>query len=449
MTINALDSVKVEWTGTGTGTMALGSAVSGFQSIPATFNGLVVSYEIAHQGDGVFERENGIGTYDSDAGTLTRDAVDFSTEGGSPSIVDFSVGTKHVSITLLARDIATLEAGIETRPIEGSRQNWQETSLDATSGNVTFDGGNDELIVRVTGHTVARNLTITPAPTQTARTLIVSNEGTANVVFLNHAAGTIDTLSAGTVQVFHWESGAWSAGMTFGGGGGSLSITKQTLTVGDGALLSESTHAKFRASSGALVITRVRLRHASNQASPVTVTVPNGLSSEIEFHQAEDQTGTCTIQVEDGGSPSGSPSSVATINGLERVSMTGSGSSAALIPTATNVFRLKGDVDQAIDVDGQIIEGNRARVLTGVTGTLSKEIHSGRVLVLSGNVTIPNGADDIGFNATLIAGGAQTVTFNSTTSPAMAAGDVMTVVVQSTTVIKAALVAAADLVSFT
>ena len=71
--------------------------------------------------------------------------------------------------------------------------------------------------------------------------------------------------------------------------------------------------------------------------------------------------------------------------------------------------------------------------------------HSGKGLVLSGNVTIPKIA---GFNAVLEAGGAQTVTFDDATSAAMAAGDVMTVEVKSPTVIKAVLTAAADLVAF-
>jgi hypothetical protein len=47
------------------------------------------------------------------------------------------------------------------------------------------------------------------------------------------------------------------------------------------------------------------------------------------------------------------------------------------------------------------------------------------------------------------AGGAHTVAFNSTTSAAMAAGDIMTVIVQSTSVMQAVLTAAANKVAFT
>jgi hypothetical protein len=53
-----------------------------------------------------------------------------------------------------------------------------------------------------------------------------------------------------------------------------------------------------------------------------------------------------------------------------------------------------------------------------------------------------------GFHAVIVAGGAHTVTFNSTVSAAMASGDVMTVFVQSATVIQAVLTAAANKVAF-
>lgn len=91
---------------------------------------------------------------------------------------------------------------------------------------------------------------------------------------------------------------------------------------------------------------------------------------------------------------------------------------------------------------------NGSRVITGVSGSLTYDVHHGNIMVLSGNVTVPNAAADVGGVYTLISDGARTVTFNSLTSAAMAAGDVMTVIVQSTTVAKAVLVEAANLVTF-
>ena len=99
-----------------------------------------------------------------------------------------------------------------------------------------------------------------------------------------------------------------------------------------------------------------------------------------------------------------------------------------------------------LNVNGQQIEGYLNKVVSSVSGTLTAASHAGNVLITSGNVTVPTTA---GFSCILIAGGAHTVTFNSTTSAAMAAGDLMTIAVQSGTVIHAVLTAAADKVSFT
>lgn len=97
------------------------------------------------------------------------------------------------------------------------------------------------------------------------------------------------------------------------------------------------------------------------------------------------------------------------------------------------------------DFNGQQVEGMLNKVVASVSGTLTAADHSGNVLETSGNVTVPTTA---GFNCVLVAGGAHTVTFNSTTSAAMAAGDLMTLIVEDATTIHAVLTAAADKVAF-
>lgn len=133
MTRPAADSVKVLWTGTGTGTMTLGSAVSGFQIFPATLNGFVVSYEITHQTSP--ERENGVGVYTSAGTTLSRLRVTFSTN--SNALVNFSAGDKHVKLSGLAHDL--IENRATTNPTANDnfdagyiagRSRWLNTSTD-------------------------------------------------------------------------------------------------------------------------------------------------------------------------------------------------------------------------------------------------------------------------------------------------------------------------------
>lgn len=110
----AADSVRVQWTGTGQGTMSLGAAVAGFQALPGV-NLEFVSYSIENEAG--TERENGFGTYTAAGTTLTRDFVTFST-AGAPTKVSFT-GTgvaKHVRVTPLAHDVIENRAASDPGP---------------------------------------------------------------------------------------------------------------------------------------------------------------------------------------------------------------------------------------------------------------------------------------------------------------------------------------------
>lgn len=89
------DAVAVQWSGTGTGTVTLGSPLVSFQGFPTSLNGEIVEYVIDH--DTASEREAGFGTYASGTNTLTRTYRTFPTKGGAA--VSFSSGTKTVRIT--------------------------------------------------------------------------------------------------------------------------------------------------------------------------------------------------------------------------------------------------------------------------------------------------------------------------------------------------------------
>ena len=95
MALVIADRVKETTTTTGTGTVTLGGAVTGYQSFAAIGNGNVTYYTIA--GQGTSEWEVGIGTYTSSGTTLTRTTVLASSNSGS--LVSFSAGTKDVFVT--------------------------------------------------------------------------------------------------------------------------------------------------------------------------------------------------------------------------------------------------------------------------------------------------------------------------------------------------------------
>jgi hypothetical protein len=89
------DRVKETTTTTGTGTVTLLGASTGFQSFSAIGNANTTYYTIAGQSGN--EWEVGIGTYTASGTTLSRDTVLSSSNSGS--LVSFSAGTKDVFVT--------------------------------------------------------------------------------------------------------------------------------------------------------------------------------------------------------------------------------------------------------------------------------------------------------------------------------------------------------------
>ncbi len=108
------DRVRETTATTGTGTVTLAGAVSGYQAFSAIGNGNTTYYCIA--GQGTNEWEVGIGTYTSAGTTLSRTTVLSSSNSGS--LVPFSAGTKDVFVTQPA-----------------SRAVFQDDLLDASTGN--------------------------------------------------------------------------------------------------------------------------------------------------------------------------------------------------------------------------------------------------------------------------------------------------------------------------
>jgi len=95
MALVVKDRVRESTTTTGTGTVTLGGAATGFQSFSVIGNGNTTFYTI--QLSNTNEWEVGIGTYTSSGTTLSRDTILESSNGGTA--VNFSAGTKDVFVT--------------------------------------------------------------------------------------------------------------------------------------------------------------------------------------------------------------------------------------------------------------------------------------------------------------------------------------------------------------
>jgi hypothetical protein len=87
---------------TGTGTLTLAGAVTGYQSFAAIGNANTCMYAIEDRNTGAWEV--GIGTYTSSGTTLSRTTILASSNAGSA--VSFAAGTKYVFATLAASKIA-------------------------------------------------------------------------------------------------------------------------------------------------------------------------------------------------------------------------------------------------------------------------------------------------------------------------------------------------------
>jgi hypothetical protein len=101
------DRVKETTTTTGTGTVTLLGASTGFQSFSAIGNTNTTYYTIAGQTGS--EWEVGIGTYTSSGTTLARTTVIASSNAGA--LVNFSAGTKDVFVTYPAEYSANALGG--------------------------------------------------------------------------------------------------------------------------------------------------------------------------------------------------------------------------------------------------------------------------------------------------------------------------------------------------
>jgi hypothetical protein len=95
MALVVKDRVRETTTTTGTGTITLGGAATGFQSFSVIGNANTTFYTI--QLANTNEWEVGVGTYTLSGTTLSRDTILESSNGGSA--VNFSAGTKDVFVT--------------------------------------------------------------------------------------------------------------------------------------------------------------------------------------------------------------------------------------------------------------------------------------------------------------------------------------------------------------
>ena len=197
------DRVKERTTTTGTGTVTLTGAATGFQSFSAIGNANTTYYAIVSQTG--TEWEVGLGTYTSSGTTLARTTVIASSNAGSA--VNFSAGTKDVFVTYPSG-----RAVLANSSLTSGRVPYATTSGFLTdSANLAFDG-----------------------TTLTAAGLAGPHNGTVGAT--TASTGAFTTLTASSTLT---ATGAGSIqGLTVGRGAGAVA---SNVAVGFNALAANST----------------------------------------------------------------------------------------------------------------------------------------------------------------------------------------------------------------
>jgi len=145
MALVLADRVRETTTTTGTGSVTLAGAYTGFQTFSAGVGtGNSTYYTIANVGSG--EWEVGIGSYTSGGNTLSRTTVLSSSNSGS--LVNFGAGSKDVFVTQPAERalyVASAGTGLESKVTaftNGGIVYASSTSALATGSALVFDGTN-------------------------------------------------------------------------------------------------------------------------------------------------------------------------------------------------------------------------------------------------------------------------------------------------------------------
>jgi hypothetical protein len=194
MALVLADRVKETTATTGTGTITLAGAATGFQSFSVVGDGNTTYYAIA--GQGTSEWEVGIGTYTSSGTTLSRDTV-LASSAGAPTKTTFSSGTKDVFVTYPSgRSVYVDGATVDT------------AGLGATQGDILYASATDTFSRLAKDTNATRYLANTGASNSPSWAQVdVSNGVTGTLPVGNGGTGQATALiPSGTVMLFYQSS---------------------------------------------------------------------------------------------------------------------------------------------------------------------------------------------------------------------------------------------------
>jgi hypothetical protein len=243
MALVLADRVQETTTTTGTGTITLAGAVSGFQTFTAAIgNANTTYYTIVGQTTSEFEI--GIGTYTTSGTTLSRDTI--LTSSNSNLAVNFSAGTKNVFVTypasrsvyangttLTASNSSVLPVGSGGTGLTTTPTNGQ---LDIGNGTgftrAALTAGTGVSVTNASGSITLANTGVTALTTSSGLSTNTSATGAVSVTntgVTSNVAGTGISVSGATGAVTITNSGVTSAvagtGITVSGATGAVTVS--------------------------------------------------------------------------------------------------------------------------------------------------------------------------------------------------------------------------------
>jgi hypothetical protein len=221
MALVLADRVKETTTTTGTGTITLAGAVTGFRSFATVGNANTTYYTIA--GQGTSEWEVGIGTYTASGTTLSRDTV-LASSVGAPTKTNFSAGTKDVFVTYPSgRSVYVDGVTVDT------------AGMGATQGDILYASATDTFSRLPKDANATRYLANTGSSNNPAWSQInLANGVTGTLPIANGGSGA--TTAQGGMNAF---AGAVTSGQYLRGNG--TNVVMSAIQAGDVPTLNQNT----------------------------------------------------------------------------------------------------------------------------------------------------------------------------------------------------------------